>query len=170
RDVKIYSIWEGTTYIQSMDLVGRKFNMEKGKPFMRWLTEVGQFIENNKTNPHFTKEFEVLAEAFQAFSEILMLLREKMTNGQISFMPLWATRIMFAMSMVYCGLLMLEQGMLAQKKLEEVGEDHFDANFYKGKVASARFYLLNEVPNVFSIKRQFETADLSAVELDPECF
>ncbi|WP_242831103.1 hypothetical protein [Desulfosporosinus meridiei] len=25
--MKIYSIWEGTNFIQSMDLVGRKMNM-----------------------------------------------------------------------------------------------------------------------------------------------
>ncbi|MGE5449941.1 MAG: acyl-CoA dehydrogenase family protein, partial [Methanomassiliicoccales archaeon] len=52
RDVKIYSIWEGTNYIQSLDLVGRKFTMGKGKPFMNWLGEIASFIEANQ-------EFEV---------------------------------------------------------------------------------------------------------------
>lgn len=170
RDVKIYSIWEGTTYIQSMDLVGRKFNMDKGKPFMRWITEIGQFIEANKNKGDFVAEFQMLSEAYQAFSEILMMLRAKMTEGKISYMPLWATRIMFAMSMVYCGMLMLEQGIVANHKLSELADDHHDVNFYKGKIASARFYLLNEVPNVFSIKRQFESADFTAVEIDPAHF
>jgi len=31
RDMKIYSIWEGTNYIQSMDLVGRKMGLENGQ-------------------------------------------------------------------------------------------------------------------------------------------
>ncbi|MCP4667081.1 MAG: acyl-CoA dehydrogenase, partial [Deltaproteobacteria bacterium] len=31
RDIKIVSIWEGTNYINSLDLVGRKLNMEGGK-------------------------------------------------------------------------------------------------------------------------------------------
>ncbi|NLT19540.1 MAG: acyl-CoA dehydrogenase [Syntrophomonadaceae bacterium] len=168
RDVKIYSIWEGTTYIQSMDLVGRKFNMEKGKPFMKWLTEISQFIEQHKENENFKTEIKMLSDAFGAFSEILMMLRGKMKEGKISYLPLWATRIMMAMSMVYCGKLMMEQALVAQKALNEVGDEHYDANFYKGKIASARFYLLNEVPNIFAIKAAFETADFTAVEISPE--
>jgi hypothetical protein len=168
RDVKIYSIWEGTTYIQSMDLVGRKFNMEKGKPFRKWMTELGQFIETHKEDKHFAAEVKMLSEAYGAFSDILMMLMGHMKEGQISYMPLWATRIMVAMSTVYAGMLLLDQGILAQKKLDELGDDHFDANFYKGKVASARFYLMNEVPTIFSIQKSFASADFSAVELLPE--
>lgn len=170
RDVKIFSIWEGTTYIQSMDLVGRKLNMKKGKPFMKWMMEIGAFVEANKDDKDFAAEVKMLQEAYGAFSEILMQLRAKMTEGKISYMPLWATRIMFAMSMVYCGMLMLEQGMIAAKKLAELGDSHYDANFYKGKIASVRFYLMNEVPNVLALKRQIEAADYSAVEATAEYF
>jgi len=168
RDVKIYSIWEGTTYIQSMDLVGRKFMMGKGKPFMRWMGDIAKFMEANKENTEFAAEFKMLGEAYGAFGEVLGLFRTHLTEGRISYMPLWATRIMMAMSMVYCGMLMLEQGLVASAKLKEVGDEHFDANFYKGKIASTRFYLLNEVPQVLAIRSSLATADFSAVELKPE--
>ncbi|MGE5405464.1 MAG: acyl-CoA dehydrogenase [Candidatus Saccharibacteria bacterium] len=170
RDVKIFSIWEGTTYIQSMDFVARKLNMKKGKPFMKWLMEISQFIEANKANAGFEAEFKMLGEAFGAFSEILMLMQSKLKDGKISYLPLWATRVMFAASMVYCGMLMLEQGLIAQKKLNELGDSHFDANFYKGKIASVRFYLLNEVPNILAIKKGFESGDFTAAEVDSAIF
>lgn len=170
RDVKIYSIWEGTTFIQSMDFVGRKMNMKKGKPFMRWIAEISQFIEANRSNDDFKTETEVLAEAFKDLTEIFIMLRTKISEGKISYLPLWATRIMFACSMVYCGKLMLEQGLVAQKMLNELGDDHYDANFYKGKLASVRFYLLNEVPNVFAIKRSLDTCDFTAIKIDPAVF
>jgi len=168
RDSKIYSIWEGTTFIQSMDLVGRKFTMEKGKPLQKWMNEIAQFIKSHMDDINFAAEVKMLAESYHAFSDILKMLEDKMNEGKISYKPLWANRIMFAMSMVYCGMLILDQGILAQMKLDEVGPDSFDANFYKGKIASARFYVMNEVPNIFGIQRALETADFSAVALKPE--
>ena len=168
RDAKIYSIWEGTTFIQSMDLVGRKFNMGGGQPFQKWMNELRQFIENHREDKNFAAEIEMLAQALAAFSDMLQLLAAKISAGQIGYQPLWANRIMFAMSMVYCGMLILDQGLLARKQLDELGEDSFDANFYQGKIASARFYVLNEVPKIFSIASNFKSSDSSVIELKPE--
>ncbi|MGE5455251.1 MAG: acyl-CoA dehydrogenase, partial [Methylocystaceae bacterium] len=156
RDVKIYSIWEGTTYIQSMDLVGRKFMMGKGKPFMKWMGELGAFIETNKNTEGFTAEFAMLGEAYAAFGGILGNFQTYLKEGKITMMPLFATRILQAMSMVYCGMLMLDQGLLAARKLAELGDAHYDANFYKGKIASAKFYVMNEVPLIFSIDKMIK--------------
>lgn len=168
RDVKIYSIWEGTTFIQSMDLVGRKFNMDGGKPFQRWMSELEQFIQKHLHDKNFAEEIQMLSKAYNAFANILRMLTDKLSDGQISYQGLWANRIMFAMSMVYCGMLILDQGLLAQSKLDELGDDSFDANFYKGKIASARFYILNEVPKIFSIEQNFASSDLSVINLKPE--
>lgn len=168
RDSKIYSIWEGTTFIQAMDLVGRKFSMGKGLPMQTWLNEIQAFIDDHTNDPNFTSEVQMLAEAYNSFNQIMKTLDNKMGEGKISYKPLWATRIMFAMSMVYCGMLILDQGILAQNKLEEVGPDSFDANFYQGKIASARFYVMNEMPNIFGIERALTAADFSAVEIKTE--
>lgn len=170
RDVKIYSIWEGTTYIQSMDLVGRKFMMGKGKPFMRWMKELGEFIETNKGIEGFEAEFKMLAEAFTSFQEILKSFQGYLQAGKITMMPLFATRVMFSMSMVYCGMLLLDQALLAARKLAELGDEHFDASFYKGKIASARFYILNEVPQIFSIEKTIKVGDHTAVDVEEEIF
>lgn len=170
RDVKIYSIWEGTNFIQSMDLVGRKFNMKKGAPFQMWRDEIKTFIDNNSGDGSFPAEVQLLSDAYEAFSDIVNMLSDKVKDGKISYQGLWATRVMTATAMVYCGMLILDQGMLAQRKLAELGDDHYDANFYKGKIASARFYLMNEVPNIFAIQRQLQIADFSAVDIKVEQF
>jgi alkylation response protein AidB-like acyl-CoA dehydrogenase len=42
RDSKIYSLWEGTNFIQSQDLVGRKWTLNKGRLFrIGWMTWKG---------------------------------------------------------------------------------------------------------------------------------
>ncbi|MGE5379630.1 MAG: acyl-CoA dehydrogenase [Methylocystaceae bacterium] len=165
RDCKIYSIWEGTNYIQSLDLVGRKFTMGKGKPFMKWLGEIAAFITANKELEEFVSEFQVYEECWQAYQGILGLLQKYLGEGKISLLPLYSTRILHATSMIYCGMISLDQGILAAKKLKEVGDSHFDANYYKGKIASARYYVKNEVPNILAIKRMFEIADTSPVDV-----
>lgn len=168
RDVKIYSIWEGTTFIQSMDLVGRKFSMGEGKPFKKWMEELAEFIQTHQEDKNFAEEVAMLSDAYKSFSNILNLLTAKISKGEISYKPLWANRIMFAMSMVYCGMLMMEQGILAQSKLDEIGEDSFDTAFYKGKIASSRYYVMNEVPKIFSIERNVKSSDSSVISLKTE--
>ncbi len=170
RDVKIFSIWEGTNYIQALDLCARKMTMNKGKVMMTFMKEIGTFIEMNKNTPGFEAQFKVLADAFVAYQGILGQLQAYMQAGKISMMPLFATRILHATAMVYCGRLILDQAVLADKKLKEVGEDHYDAPFYQGKIASAKFYVMNIVPQVFNIKMIFELGDASAIEMSEEAF
>ncbi len=168
RDCKVYSIWEGTNYVQSMDLVGRKFTINNGKSLKSLLKEIGTFIEVNKNAEGFTNEFKMLTESFAEYQSILNLLQGYLKAGRITMMPLYSTRILHATSMIYCGVLIMEQGLLAAKKLQEIGEDHFDTNFYKGKISSARFYVMNIVPQIFTIKKVFEVGDTSALDIPEE--
>ena len=168
RDSKILSIWEGTNYIQSNDLVGRKFTMGKGKLLTSLLDDITQFIEKNKNTAGFSSEFEMMTAAFADFQAILGLLNEYTQQGQKTMAPLYSTRILHATAMMYCAALIMDQGLLAARKLAEVGEDHFDANYYKGKIASAKFYVMNELPQIFSIRRIFAAGDTTALDIPEE--
>lgn len=168
RDCKIFSIWEGTNYIQSIDLVSRKFTMGKGKLLVNLLQDIHSFIDENKNKAEFKREFSMLAEALADYQAILGLLSEYSAQGKVSMGPLFSTRILHATAMIYCATLIMDQGLLAASKLDELGEDHFDANFYKGKVASARFYVLNVLPDIFSIRKAFAAGDTTAIDICEE--
>jgi alkylation response protein AidB-like acyl-CoA dehydrogenase len=71
RDMKIYSIWEGTNFIQSLDLCGRKMTMGKGVPFQNFMKEMYSFYEANKDNDTLKQEFEVFIKAFKAMNKTL---------------------------------------------------------------------------------------------------
>jgi hypothetical protein len=169
RDVKISSIWEGTNFIQSLDLVGRKFNMKKGQVFKNWIEDISNFIEANKDAAGFEQEFKILAEAFADFNAIMKQLKEYMQNDKAQMMPLFSTRILHAASMLYCARLIMDQGLLADSKIKELGEDHFDAKFYKGKVASARFFTKNVLPQIAVLRKMFEIGDTTAIDIEEEC-
>lgn len=109
RDVKISSIWEGTNYIQALDLVGRKFTMSKGQVFKNWITDISTFIENNKGSVGFMQEFEIMNEALDDFLAIMQQIQKYGQEGRPQTMPIFATRILYAASILYCGRLILDQ-------------------------------------------------------------
>ncbi|MDD3895138.1 MAG: acyl-CoA dehydrogenase [Syntrophomonadaceae bacterium] len=168
RDVKIFSIWEGTNYIQALDLCARKFTMKKGKVLMTFFGELGKFMAANKEAAGFEEAMKVFADAFAAYQGILGTFNNYMTSGKIQMLGLYATRILHASAMINCAMLILDQAILASKKLAEIGSDHYDASYYIGKIASAKFYVMNVLPEIFFIKNVFEMGDTTAADIPEE--
>lgn len=170
RDVKIYSIWEGTNFIQSMDLLGRKWTMGKGAVFALLLKEVKEFIKANKGAEGFEKEFANLEKALGAYQQIQMTIGGFMAAKQYGLVPTYSRRILTATGQLLGGYFLLEQGLIAKKRMEELGADHYDYNFYYGKLLSCRYYVRNVVPNVWHLLEIVSGADSSCMDAPIEIF
>ncbi|NPV92338.1 MAG: acyl-CoA dehydrogenase [Firmicutes bacterium] len=168
-DSKIYSIWEGTNFIQSLDLVGRKWTMGKGQVFAEFMQYIQDLYVNNKGNETFAKEFLVLGAALEAYREIQSCMQEFKTQRP-GMIPLYSRRILTATAQLYAGSLILDQALLADKRAKEIGPEHYDYEFYYGKVAAARYYLLNVVPNVVNTAAILKNADTSAIDIPVGAF
>jgi hypothetical protein len=168
RDVVIYGIWEGTNFIQAQDYTGRKFTMKDGEPFRKWVAEIDEFVASKKTG-EFAAEFAMMADAMVAFKDIVDM-NAAWTTGDRQMKQLFATRTMHAGARVYCGKLLLDQAILAAAKLKELGDDHFDANFYKGKIASAKFYIMNHVTDIFGYEKSMKCGDRSSIDIPEASF
>ena len=169
RDMKIYSIWEGTNYIQSMDLVGRKMNMKNGSVFGAWVQEMVDFHEANNGNEALSKEFANLGKALDAYKDMLKALAGY-SKTNMSMIPLYSHRVLTASAQLFCGRQILDQAVLADKKAKEVGQDHFDYKFYTGKVATAKYYVRNVVPNVWAVAEIVIDGDTSAIDVPVDVF
>lgn len=170
RDVKIYSIWEGTNYVQSMDLVGRKWMVSKGAAFQAWLDDISKFVAANEANEEFKGEIDTLKKAIDAYNGIRMAMKEYVTGGKIQLMPTYATRILHATAKLYCAYCLLDQALLCSKKIAELGEDHFDYAFYKGKIEATKYYVRNIVPEIFTTFKVVKAADTSIMDVPEESF
>ena len=137
--------------------------MKDGAPFRKWLAEIDDFISNARTD-EFAAEFDMMTEAMAAFKNIVEM-NAAWTAGDKQMRQLFATRTMHSGARVYCGKLMLSQAILAAKKLAELGDDHYDADFYKGKIASAKFYIMNHVTDVFAFEKAMKAGDRSAIDV-----
>lgn len=169
RDCKIYSLWEGTNYIQAMDLVGRKWNLKQGRLFGDWLDELGALIESFQGNPVLSGEAAILKQAFAAYMDIqrqILTLKQSQPN----LLPLYATRILHATAKIYCGALILDQAVLAASRTAAFGPNHYDYPFYTGKVESAKFFIHNIVPDVFTLKAILMNGDSSALDIPEASF
>lgn len=166
RDVKIYSIWEGTNFIQSLDLVFRKWGLDKGSVFKEWLQEISVFVKENSANTDFQREFAMLSQAVKTYQELMGTVFGYMKEN-IRLVPLYSTRILRITAELYCAFLLMQQALVAQEKLAQgMGE----ADFYKGKISSAQFYLRNIVPDVMATARIIQDYDTSAMEIPEGAF
>ncbi|HBV98502.1 MAG: acyl-CoA dehydrogenase [Peptococcaceae bacterium BICA1-7] len=167
RDSKILSIWEGTNFIQSMDLVGRKWTLDGGKIFAEWMAELKDSLEKHKNLEGLAREGEIMAKAAATYGGIQAFIAGAFT-GNIKIVPLYSTRILRATALLWGGSLLLEQAGVALERIKELGEGHYDYNFYLGKVKTAQFYIRNIVPEIFNIAEVVRDSDTSAVEIPEE--
>ena len=165
RDSRIYPIWEGTNFIQSMDLVGRKWMMAGGKVFGAWFGEMEKFAADNKDNPALSAEVALLSEALNQYKDIQMTMAGFLGQGKFGMIGFFATRILHATGYIYGAKLLLEHALIALKKIDTIGKEHFEYPFYAGKVASAKFFAHNLLPNVGLTLRVIKEGDNSVMEI-----
>ncbi|MBA4392171.1 MAG: acyl-CoA dehydrogenase, partial [Desulfobacca sp.] len=170
RDLKIVSIWEGTNYIQALDLVGRKLGLEGGKVFQDWIEGILGFTKEHKDDPDFGPDLKLLFKATQATGEFTLRFMQYFSGEKVRLIGLTATRFLDCFSEVLMAHLMLEQGLLARDRLKEVEAGSADAIFYRGKIETVKFFCRNILPNVFARHTSLLQEDTSALDIPEEAF
>ena len=170
RDCKIASIWEGTTYIQALDLVGRKLGIEGGKVFQDWIQGVMAFTKKHQDDSDFGPDFKLLFQAAQATGDIVSRYMKYFKEGKPRLVALTATRFLECFAEVLMGQLILEQGLLAREKIKQVDGSSSDGIFYRGKVETAKYFCRNILPIVFARYTALQQEDTSAVDIPEEAF
>ena len=185
RDCKIASIYEGTNGIQALDLVGRKLVVKRGQLFKRLIGETEDFLKWARKN----FELRELVATFEAAREQLIQVTKyfglKGMTADYVVPLLYATPYLELFGDVAVGFMLLWQALIAHRRLQEIyvdagakdGESQKEvlatnrsAAFYRGKVASAEFF----ITNVLSLSRGKAKAIMSgqraAVDIPEESF
>ena len=168
RDSKIHSIWEGTSFIHGNDLVGRKMTMKGGEAFKKWMGTIKDFIDNNPSAPGLEKEFQALQRAYACGEDVMNLYYEWHAAQKEDLINLFAIRTLFVFAKMFVAVCLLDQALCAQKAMEGLPADHYDMEFYKGKVLSARYYINNILPQQFVLAEIIRNTDTSVLEISEE--
>jgi len=169
RDCKIFSIWDGTNFIQSADLVGRKLNMAQGTIFQGWVDEIEAFIEKNREATAFGREMGILEEALHALLGTVADYKRYPGENKGVLIPLTSTRFLDSMAEVAIAHLLLEEGQVALRRLDNESCEQSDRNFYQGKLETIRYYCCNFLPQVFGRTRIIRMEDTTAADIPEEC-
>jgi len=172
RDSKILTIWEGTSFIHGNDLVNRKMRMNDGGPFADWMNMIGGFIEANQDAPGFGREMENLARGLACVRTLKGLYDSWYANfsEKRELIPLNAVRTLFVCAQTQVAECLMEQALIAQRRLEELPAEDHERAFYMGKIASTRYYLNQVLPQAFSQTEIIRNEDRIAIDVPEEVF
>jgi len=168
RDCKITTIFEGTSGIQSMDLLARKIGRQNGAVFMHLLGEMHQTVARAKGFP----ELNSMAEKVEAGAN--MLGETAMKIGGLAMSPDF--RVAFAHSLpflhamgdVLMGWMLLWRAETAASKIE--GAKGRDLPFYKGQIKTAQFFIETVLPVTRGKMKSIQAASPAALEIDEDSF
>jgi hypothetical protein len=170
RDSKIFQIYEGTNFIQSMDLVSRKLGQGGGANTQAFLTDIQNFITENKDTPELEQGIGHLQAAHEAVAASVMQFIGWFKGGKLEHIPLAAEDFLTIMSDLAVGWLLLDQAAIALKKLPETSETHPDHAFYTGKKFAAQYFASSVLTTLPSRTQRLSEINTLPVEIPNEAF
>jgi alkylation response protein AidB-like acyl-CoA dehydrogenase len=170
RDAKIDTLYEGTTAIQSLDLLFRKIVRDNGAALMAVAGEIAGFIESEGGNGQLKEERLALGKALSECQAMLGVLTGWLGEAQTDPRALYkiglaSRRFLLAVGDLIVGWLLQRQAEVALRKLTD-GPDAF----YTGKVAAARFFAREVLPRIGADRRIVEGTTLDVMDLPEEAF
>ncbi len=173
RDAKIDSLYEGTTAIQGMDLFFRKTLRDQGVALGEVLGEIKAFAASEAGNGRLKTERTALSAAVADVEAIVAsmsgyALASLEQPAEVYKAGLNSTRLLMALGDLLIGWLLARQAEVALDALDQgAGRDEA---FYRGKVATARFFAETVLPRL-TVERQIaETTTLDLMELPEDAF
>lgn len=152
RDLKIMSIYEGTTGIQSLDLLGRKVTMEKGKA----LDMLQKAINKTTLGAASSPQLKPFALSLDRETERIQSVLGHLTKFGMTDVDRFladATVFMEMVSYVVIGWQWLKMGLAADKRLKSGDFGNQTRAFYESKVHAMKFYYRYELPHAAACEK-----------------
>ena len=173
RDAKIDTLYEGTTSIQGMDFFFRKIIRDKGQALTKLLTDVSDLV--TKGPESLATERELLGRALADVQAMLGAMVGFLTSAaaerdNVYKVGLNTTRLLMACGDLVIGWLLLRQADVAQTALDADNVSERDRAFYLGKVAAAKWFVANVLPELAARRAILEATGLELMALPEEAF
>ncbi len=142
RDSRIAMLYEGTTGIQALDLLGRKILLTQGESLKAFTAVIHGFCKTHENNKAMQEFVEPLVKLNRQWGEMTMKIGFGAIQNQDEVGAAAVDYVMYAgyVTLAYFWALAAEK---AQATLAKQGED---ASFYHSKIKTARFYYRRILP------------------------
>ncbi len=158
RDSKITSIYEGTSGIQSMDLLGRKLGMKNGKCFMNFLGEIQKTIDQAREFNPIKDLADKLENAVKRAGDVAVHLGTIAMSPNVMTAFCFSHPFLMALGDVSMGWMLLQRAIKSISQLEKLcsslepterkkmAQTDKKIAFYEGQLRSAQFFINSELP------------------------
>jgi hypothetical protein len=166
RDTRISTLYEGTTGIQALDLLGRKVLMTQGASLKQFTKLIHAFCKENADDADMKEFVEPLAKLNKEWGDLTMKIgmtsmqnRDEVGSASVDYLMYsgYAT-----LALLWAQMAKVAQTNLAAGTTEE--------DFYGAKVKTARFYFQRILPRTATHAISMVAGADSLMELDAEHF
>ena len=172
RDTRIATLYEGTTGIQALDLLGRKILLQRNKPLKAFCKEILSFckdhslMSNNEHKRRMYKFISPLKKATTKWQRNTLRIglkahknRDMIGSASVDYM-------------MYSGYIIMAYlwAKMAQKANERIAEKPDNIEFYRAKVRTAEFYFERIFPRIRALGKTMLAEPESLMRITPEQF
>ena len=168
RDVRISTLYEGTTGIQALDLLGRKILLTRGKSLNKFSKEILTFCKDKSMisrNPHkrqMNKFVWALGKNVANWQQYTMRLALKAKKDR-DFVGSASVDYLMYSGYVMMGYFWAQMAQTAYEKLAGEVENR---DFYRAKIKTAEFYFERLLPRTKSLAKTMMTDPKTLMQLD----
>jgi len=168
RDQKLNTIHEGTTGIQSMDLLGRKAVAGGDAALATLLEEIAEAAGRARRAGVATTWIDAVTGAGAAVAGLTAELGGYAMSGDVEKMMLHSVDYLELFSVLVIGWQWLHQAAAAREQL--AGEDRGLGDFYEGKLCAAQYWISTEIPRIPALAELCRSAEDSYARMKPAWF
>jgi len=166
RDTRISMLYEGTTGIQALDLLGRKVLMSQGELLKNFTKIIHQFIKSESDNTAMTQFTAPLATLNKQWGEITMEIGMKAMQDQDE---VGAASVDYLMYSGYVSLAYF-WAKTAKVALDKIATGEGDQAFYQAKVDTAKFYFARILPRTLAHVAMIQAGNSTLAAINSEHF
>lgn len=167
RDIRVNAIYEGTTTIHGLDILGRKVMMENGKASQLLAAEITQVIAQAQALPSLEPMANQLAQTAGHLQEVTTHLMQLAASKPAEVFLADATLYLDFFSYVVIGWQWLKQAVVAQQKLDEATHEE-ERLFYESKIQTCRYYMAYELPKTAGLRIRLLSNEPVSLNTDPK--
>ena len=177
RDAKIDTLYEGTTAIQAQDFFFRKVVKDNGTALGTVAGEIAEFLTEAGSATNDGRHKDELALLGTALGDVQAMIASLVGFSMSSLQDTrnlykvgeHAVSLLMSVGDLLIGYLLLRQATVAQAALDNAAAGK-DADFYTGKMAVARWFARNMLPEITARRAIVESADLSLMDVPETAF
>jgi len=161
RDARILTIYEGTTGIQALDLMGRKIMRDKGMALAELIADLHRFKSEMES---MGDELSAISEPFARSLKTLEDLSEwflQNTANEPDLAGAISVNYLMLLGNIVCSWLMAKSALVARQKLKAGADDEF----YRNKIKTAIFFAEHILPRCEGLKYAVQAGSGSVMSI-----